>query len=305
VKSVDALLSGMVDYAGLFPPASEDMRTALEQYDSYRRGPARAALGRFIVPLSRLAELDEAGRDLITRGPGAVPWRLSVLVAEDIRDASDKLIEFNRRHSEDSRDGHAVIDVAEMKASTANEIEGQRRHLPASFIAYFEIPISGDVTPLVRTIAKVRGRAKVRTGGVTPEAFPSAQALLEFMIACRRESVQFKATAGLHHPVRAEYRLTYERNSPAWMMFGFVNVFFAAALLYVGDSDATALSALEETDPAAFRFEEDAIVWRGKRVSAAQIAASRAEFAMSFGSCSFREPTEELARLTRRARSND
>jgi hypothetical protein len=299
LKSVDALLADLIDYAGLFPPASEDMRPALENYVTYVQSADRAALGRFIVPILRLTELEETGTDLMPRGPQSEPWHLSVLVAEDVRSATEEMQKFNSRHSSRSGTGRAVIDVAEMKASTMDEIGHQRRDLPASFTAYFEIPISGDISPLVKKIAQVGARAKVRTGGVTPEAFPPAEAVVDFMVACQREAVPFKATAGLHHAVRSEYRLTYEPESPKWMMYGFLNVFIAAAMLYSGESDETALAVLEETDPSAFRFEDDAIEWRGKRITTQQILASRAESAISFGSCSFREPVDELAHLAR------
>jgi len=299
LKSVDALLTELVDYAGLFPPASEDMRPALENYATYVQSPDRAALGRFIVPILRLTELEEAGTDLMPRGPRSEPWHLSVLVAEDVRSATEEMQKFNGRHSSRSGAGRAVIDVAEMKASTMDEIGHQRRDLPGSFTAYFEIPISGDVSELVKKIAQVGARAKVRTGGITPDAFPPAEAVVDFMVACQREAVPFKATAGLHHAVRSEYRLTYEAESPKWMMYGFLNVFIAAAMLYSGESEETALAVLEETDRSAFRFEDDAIEWRGKRITTQQILASRAEFAISFGSCSFREPVDELAHLAR------
>ena len=303
MKSVDALLADLVDYAGLFPPASEDMRPALENYAAYFQSADRAALGRFIVPILRLTELEEAGTDLMPRGRRPEPWRLSVLVAEDVRAATEEIQKFNSRHSSKSRVGYALIDVVELKASTVDAIGHQRRDLPPSFTAYFEIPITGDVSPLVKTIAKAGARAKVRTGGVAPEAFPPAEAIIDFMAACRREAVPFKATAGLHHAVRGEYRMTYEPESPKGMMYGFLNVFIAAALLYSGESEETALAVLEESDSSAFGFEDDAIQWRGKRINTEQILASRSEFAISFGSCSFREPVDELAHLARSATS--
>ena len=304
VKSVDALLRGLVDYAGLFPPASEDMRPALENYASYFDGPDRRALGRFIVPVSRLAELERAGADLMPRGKRAVPWRLSVLVAEDVRAASEEMQRFNQAHSAGSKNGHAVVDVVEMKATTHGEIEHQRRDLSPSFTAYFEIPLSGEVDTLVAAIARVGASAKMRTGGVTAQSFPPAQSIVDFMLACQRNGVPFKATAGLHHPVRGEYRLTYDADAPRGRMYGFLNVFFAAVLLYSGDSEDTALAVLEETDPSAFTFEDDAIQWRDKRVTTDQWAAARSGFAIAFGSCSFREPVDELAVLTTHARAS-
>ena len=297
VKAVDALLSGLVDYAGLFPPASEGMREALENYASYREGDDRAALGRFIVPIARLKELELAGRDLLVRGSASEPWRLSVLVSGDVRAAVEEMVGFNKRHSPSSPDGHAVIDVVELKANSVDEIEHQRSDLPSSFTAYFEIPVRGDVGPLVRAIALSGSGAKVRTGGVTPESIPPATQILDFIDACRSEAIPFKATAGLHHPIRGSYRLTYAPDSPVATMYGFLNIFVAAALVYSDESRDTALAALEESDPHAFAFEDNAIIWRGKRITAVQIDGARRTLARSFGSCSFREPVDELAPL--------
>jgi hypothetical protein len=111
--------------------------------------------------------------------------------------------------------------------------------------------------------------------------------------------VPFKATAGLHHPIRGTYRLTYEPDTPTGKMYGFLNVFLAASLVYAGESEETALAVLQEEDPLAFSFSDDAIVWRDMRVEAEQIQASRADFAIAFGSCSFREPVDEIENLAR------
>src|SRR2546430_942730 len=260
------------------------MRPALENYSSYLNGPDRRALGRFIVPFSRLRELEDVGADLMPRGKRGPPWQLSVLVAEGVRTAAEEISRFNRSHSSVRR-GRVVIDVVELKASSPDEIRHQKHDLPNELTAYFEIPLSGDVTGLVETLASVGARAKMRTGGVTQQAFPPARAIIDFIAACRREGVPFKATAGLHHPLRAEYRLTYDADSPKGMMYGFLNVFFAAALIYSGEAAETALAALQETHASAFTFEDGAILWRDKIVTADQMAASRAEFAIAFGSC--------------------
>ena len=290
-------MDGLVDYAGLFPPASQDMRSAVASYASYRDGADRRALGRFIVPVDRLEEFEEAARQVLPRGQGSDPWRLSVLVSGSVRAAADGMLNFNHHHWSGSQDGHAVIDAAELKAANADEIEAQQRELPAFFQQYFEIPLSGKVQDLVKAIARVGGRAKMRTGGVTRDAFPSARDILAFLVACNAERVPFKATAGLHHPVRGSYNLTYEPDSQAGTMYGFLNVFVAAALVRQGASEATALEVLEESDRGAFEFSGDAIAWRNHRVDASDLRAVRNEFALSFGSCSFREPVDELSQL--------
>jgi hypothetical protein len=295
VKIRDALLSELIDYAGLFPPAGEDMETAVENYAEYSRGPDRAALGKFIVPFARLEEFEDAAADLLPRTRSSRPWPISVLVADDVRHAAETMGKFNARHSAQSRRGLAAIEVVELKASTIEEIANQQRDLPRTFTSYFEIPLSGGVASLVRAIHEVSSRAKARTGGITAEAFPSPQSVIDFMVACRDESVAFKATAGLHHPIRGEYRLTYERGSANGMMYGFLNVFVAAALLAAGESDDVASAALEETNRTAFEFSEDYLQWRDKRITAAELANVRRNNAISFGSCSFREPIDELA----------
>jgi hypothetical protein len=302
LTALTALLDGLVDYAGLFPPASEGMRLALERYSSYLESADGRALGRFIVPLRRLKELEDAGESLFPQGPGSEPWRLSALVADDVHSAGEEMLKFNRRHSSGSPAGHVVVEVAELKASTPAEIESQHDELPRSFISYFEIPTTGDVSPLVKALARSGSRAKIRTGGVTPEAFPPAEEIIGFISTCRRERVPFKATAGLHHPIRGAYKLTYEPDGPTGKMYGFLNAFMAATLAYAGESDDTALAALQEEDPLAFSFSDDAIVWRDRRIDADQIQAARANFAISFGSCSFREPVDEIEILSHAAR---
>jgi len=295
MKAVDSLLTGLIDYAGLFPPASQEMRPAIEGYAALRSGPDRSALGRFILPVARLSEFEEQARDLLPRG--AEPWLLSVLVPEDVRTAGERMLKFNCHHWSGSEDGHAIIDVAELKASSVEEIERQHEELPGFFTRYFEIPLARDVDSLVRAIGRVGARAKVRTGGVRSDAIPPARELIAFMAACQREQVPFKATAGLHHAIRGSYNLTYEPNSATGTMYGFLNVFLAAALLRAGESEATALAALEEGDPSAFAFSDDAVAWRGHRISNADVRAMRERFAISFGSCSFREPVDELTQL--------
>jgi hypothetical protein len=291
-------MDGLVDYAGLFPPASEDMRPALESYASYLESSDRRALGRFIVPLRRLKELEDAGTDLFPRGRDSEPWRLSILVADDVHTAVEEMLKFNHHHSPGSRAGHVTIDVAELKASTQAEIASQLEELPTSLTSYFEIPTSSEFSPLIKSLGQCGSRAKIRTGGVTPEAFPPAEEIIAFISTCRRERVPFKATAGLHHPIRGTYQLTYEPDGPTGKMYGFLNVFMAATLVYAGESDDIALAALQEEDPLTFSFSDDAIVWRDKRIDTDQIQAARADFAISFGSCSFREPVDEIESLS-------
>src|SRR5262249_53375971 len=156
-----------------------------------------------------------------------------------------------------------------LKASSAAEIESSMRRVPRRITAYVEV---GDVK-LIPTIRSSGGRAKIRTGGVTPGAFPEAEFVAGFIEACAREKLPFKATAGLHHPLRCHRPLTYSADGPSGWMFGFLNVFTAAALAWKGGG-ALAPVLVEET------FSDHGL-------SAEDFASARREFAISFGSCSF------------------
>lgn len=298
MNAVDALLAGLVDYAGLFPPANENMPQAVESYAAYMASGEREILGRFILPVARLEEFEKNAHDYLPTEPESEPWRLSVLASGDIRAAARQMLEFNDRHAPLSTNGSAIIEVVELKARSADEIAKQCAEVPASFTVYVELPLGPGVSELIRAVGLAGARAKMRTGGTTADAFPRAQEVVDFMVECKRFNVAFKATAGLHHPVRGSYRLTYEKGSAEGSMFGYLNVFIAAALVSRGAPEQQALDVLEETDPAAFFFTEAAVEWRGMEITANEMRAVRETFANSFGSCSFREPVDEIRELT-------
>lgn len=146
-------------------------------------------------------------------------------------------------------------------------------------------------------LAQISGAfAKIRTGGLTPDAIPSSEDLAEFLQNAAARRLPFKATAGLHHPIRSHRPLTYAADSPRAVMHGFVNVFAAAAFASHGMERTALVDVLNETNPAAFDFGE-AMLWRGHRLFTAQIAEARRGFAHSFGSCSFEEPISGLTEL--------
>lgn len=295
-ETVRALLGEAIDYAGLFPPAGLDMATSARNFAKYVAGPASWALGRFIVPVSRLEEFNFAVSDLPAKD-GAPPWRLSALAGSDPGADLDRIRAFNRWHAERDARLRAVIDTFEIKAATPELVSQASRELDPSFRVFFEIPIERDPADLVVAVAKIQRSAKVRTGGVTRDAFPTAAELARFMGAAIREGVSFKATAGLHHPIRGSWPLTYEGNAPRAMMHGFLNLLLCAAFMYDGMEREEAERLLAEEDGKAFRFDGDGFEWEGNRLAADAIAAARERFVVSFGSCSFEEPVEDLRRL--------
>ena len=286
--ALQALLDGLVDYAGLFPPAALPLDGAAGRYAAYRVGPDRRALGRFVAPAARLDPLAERARAL--GATAADPWPVSALVGEAGADMDAVLPHAPAAHG---RTG-IVVDAVEARAASAADVARVAACVPAGVAAYVEIPHATDPTPLVRAIARAGLRAKLRTGGVTADAFPSPHEIARFLVACRDADVAFKATAGLHHPLRGDYGLTYAPDGARGTMFGFLNVFVAALLARDGADVATLEQVLVDPAPAAFTFDDAGLAWRDRRVSTARVRASRARFATSFGSCSFEEPVGEV-----------
>ncbi len=159
------------------------------------------------------------------------------------------------------------------------------------------MPLGGDLAGVLADTGPSPARAKVRTGGVVPEAIPDPADLARFIAACATAGVPWKATAGLHHPVRGERALTYEPGGPRAVMHGFLNVFAAAAFARAGAALADLEAVLREEEASAFRLDEDGLAWRHLRVSADDVLEARRDFATSFGSCSFAEPVADLRAL--------
>lgn len=251
-RSLRVLLDSLIDYAGLFPPASLSMPDAVRKYESYRESEHAWMLGRFVVPAAQLGE---------------VPIEIPVTVLAAPSEFPD-------------------VDVIETKASSAAEIELIARSRGARTI-YVEVPDHS----LIDTLARHGLRAKLRTGGTTAEAFPSVQQIASFIQRCAESRVPFKATAGLHHPLRCVKPLTYEPDAPTAAMNGFLNVFLSAALPQFAEK------ILLEENPRAFAFDNAGAWWRDRRISIEELTRVRTHVAISFGSCSFEEPVADLKEI--------
>jgi hypothetical protein len=295
MQAIQTLLGASIDYAGLFPPAALDMATAVHNYARYQSGEDAWALGRFIVPVARLSELETAAAPYLSASTSR-RWQLAALTGSDLESDLRLITTFNNRLAAPA-EGGAVVDTIEVKASSVPAVEETVSQIPRHLQAYVEIPIEEDPAELIAAIGRQGARAKVRTGGVTREAFPRSTEVVRFMARCIDANIAFKCTAGLHHALRAEYRLTYARDSLSGVMFGFLNVFLAAALLRSGVPASAAEQVLEETSLNAFQVGEREISWRGHRLDTAALKAARERSIISFGSCSFTEPLEDLQAL--------
>jgi hypothetical protein len=297
VPSTAALLSGVIDYAGLFPPAGLSMASAVEAYGDALAGPSAWMLGRFVTPAARLPELREA-LNAVPAASDAAAWRVSAIVGGDGVDDLDHVATFN---ADRTRGQRVAVDSIESKPASLDGIDWLADRTRAIGDVYIEMAPGPDADAWLARVAVHGLRAKVRTGGLTPDAFPSPALLAGFLAAAMQHGVPFKATAGLHHAVRGDYRLTYEPDSASAPMYGYLNVLLATSALESGEPVAVAEAILQQSDAAAFSFAADAVHWGDREFSAAHLRATRARRLVSFGSCSFHEPVEEFTALAARS----
>lgn len=279
----------LIDYAGLFPPAKLEMAPSLAEYDMSRNGTHAWMLGRFIVPASRIEEL------LANIGSTPVPLSVIVDAGSDARawfgNATQMLDRLRGYREHESR---ISIDALEVplppllsKRETYEATIGQfamlaERHGLRELPTYIEIPRDDRFNELIAStmtaLARYGAGAKLRCGGVVASAVPSPEEVAAFLAASGDASVPFKATAGLHHPIR------HYNEAAGFTMHGFLNILAAAAQRNASEAVLAEIVAREDArDFEALDLEA--------------LTRARAAF-VAYGSCSFDEPVEDLTALS-------
>jgi len=318
--SLQALLHEIVDYAGLFPPADLSLRRALQNYANYREESEAWMLSRFVLPVRRLPDLSPFHRSF----SAGDPYQFSVLGTGG--DTPDTFLSALGRDLEviDAFDeeygGRATVDVMEVplpdsligsdQGTLRSFFESVERRLVADGTAqldfFFEISTASKtiegLRPLCAAVAGHNSRQavparstlglKIRCGGAEPSDIPSVEQVASLIVACRDAGISFKATAGLHHPLR-HYDDGFDTE-----MHGFLNIFGAAALAAEHALDADDLiPILRDEDATNFQFLKERFAWRNAAVPLEGIEHARNALALSFGSCSFEEPIDHLRDL--------
>ncbi len=291
MRVVRAMLAESIDYAGLFPPSAVSMAHAVINYATYRNSNYSWMLGSFVVTAARLDEFYESARDFVSRDSTS-EWHLSVVAGEDIVDTIKRVNQFTATAS------GVIVDSIEVRANSASKIKNTIDSLPDGVVAYFELPLGDDLADLIADVSLGGQRAKIRTGGVTPDAFPTSRDIIRFVRGCLAANVPFKATAGLHHPFRCFKPLTYEANSVQSTMHGFLNLFLMTGFAREGYRQTLLEDVMEEEFAEVFHFEDQSAAWREQySLNIWQIEALRKHGIQSFGSCSFDEPVADLQKL--------
>ena len=293
---VVTFMDKIIDYAGLFPPASLDLDTAIQNYRKYYDESEHWMLSRFIIPAKRLTEITPEQMGIFTKDK---PLKLSLLTSDLAQDVQVIHL-FEEKYSD-----VISLDLLETRFSgpefedyidyTGNIIEKNGWQLRP----FFELPFDNDwdahLEDSIGALATYNKNTvntvgfKLRCGGIKASMVPSSEQIANTIIHCRNRGVSVKFTAGLHHPIRH-----FDEKINAYM-HGFVNIFGGAMLASAHDlSVDQIIPIIAEEDADQFVMSDDVFGWRDLTIASHDIMKLRQAALISYGSCSFDEPREDL-----------
>jgi hypothetical protein len=297
--SLRALLAHSIDYAGMFPPCSLALDTALTNQAEYVRSPEAWMLAAFVLPTEKF----DATRQLLSQFDAQHPLRVAALAPKtasadvflEAVDDADAAIRSLSRHNVD------LISMSHLEMFLPKDVDvallNEARSLLGDLPVFWEAP-PDRTEQTIALLAEFNSDAdsatfgyKLRTGGVTADAFPTSMQIAKALVTPATHQVPLKFTAGLHHPLR-QYREEVKTK-----MHGFLNVLGAAVLAaeHRWDANQTAIM-LDDENSDSFSFTDDFFSWREWRLDTKRLRYRR-RFVISFGSCSFDEPRDDLRAL--------
>jgi hypothetical protein len=297
--SLRALLSHSIDYAGMFPPCSLGLEPALQNQAGYVRSLDSWMLGAFVLSAERF----DATRQLLSQFDAQHPLRVAALGPKtanahaflEALDEADAAIRALSRHNVD------LVSISHLEMFLPHDVDvvslKEARSILGDLLVFWEAP-PDKAEQTIALLAEFNSDAdsptfgyKLRTGGVTADAFPTSMQIAKALVTPATHQLPIKFTAGLHHPLR-QYRDEVQTK-----MHGFINVLGAAALAaeHRWDANQTALM-LQDENADSFSFTDDFFAWREWRIDTKRLQYRR-RFVVSFGSCSFDEPREDLRAL--------
>jgi hypothetical protein len=284
-RGLPAPYVGLVDDAAIFPPGNSPLDAAVAAWHERRDEPWSALVASFVVSDTRLPELADAieaagiseDRPLpvsvvVAAGAGAIAPAAST--ARRMTGARLTGVEVALRDPEDlfanARRIVTAVDQARDHGAVDDDVT-----------VHVELP-QGPTThgwlAAADEVAAAELRLKYRTGGMEADLFPTVDELASWIDAALDRETPFKCTAGLHHAVR------HTDPETGFSHHGFLTVLAATrAALDGGDVRAV----LDERDGTALvaALPDDDTLTRTRR------------WFTSFGSCSVREPLDDLVHL--------
>jgi hypothetical protein len=267
-----AVLAGLCDDAAIFPPGRLPLDQAVTAHLAHRAAPHAPLVGPLVVATKDLPALA-----VIVEGLSADSLDLAVTVPSPAA-APHALAEAGRIDAARLVALEVVVPEALHVAAVVPMLE-EGIGDPAGITVYVEVPRDDRRDDLFAELAGSPYLAKLRTGGVRADLYPSEAELAAAIASAVRHGVPFKATAGLHHAVR--------NTDPAtgFEQHGFLNLLVATDAALAGAGVPELVALLAERD--------------GSRLAelVRTVSPSARELFRSFGTCHIGEPVTDLAGL--------
>ena len=317
--TLQPFMNEIIDYAGMFPPSGLPFDEAFTNYLTYHNHAYSSFLSRFIIPAGTIPNVSDFDEEIRKRNR-TIPFSV-LLPSADTREEFISEIQKKLKPVYDLKSyfqGLVSTDVLEVRipltvaGSGSDEIKDTLLELVSAITEadlnathlFVETHFSDDwlnaVPTFINAISDINKEQdiplnigfKLRCGGIEAHQFPDIQQVALAIEECQQHNVAMKFTAGLHHPIR------HFNESVDTKMHGFVNVFGAAMLLFHNKIDASDLALiLSDEHDGSFIFDDQFFSWKQASIPTKQIIEARDRFCVSFGSCSFTEPIDDLTNL--------
>ncbi len=297
--SLQALLAESIDYAGMFPPCNLALEPALRNQAQYIRSDDAWMLNTFVLPIVQF----DSAKQLLPQFDPRHPLHVSALgpKSENATAFRDALAEIEAAIRSLATHNVDLVSVNQLEmwlpqGADLSVLE-EARSIIGDVPAFWEAPAERAqetitwLTELNSGMDEPTFGFKLRTGGVTPDAFPTSAQIAQALVVPATHQVPIKFTAGLHHPLR-QYREEVQTR-----MHGFLNVLGAAILAaeHKWNEKQTA-TMLGDENLKSFSFDDEFFAWREWKIDLKRLN-NRRKFVTSFGSCSFDEPRQDLRAL--------
>ncbi len=288
-----------IDYAGMFPPCSLALEPALRNQAKYVRSDDAWMLNTFVLSVIQF----DSAKQLLPQFDPLHPLHVSALGPKTENAAAflDALAETEAAIRSLAAHNVDLISLSQLEMWLPKDVDlpvlNEARSIIGNLPAFWEAPAE-RAPETITLLAELNSEMdeptfgfKLRTGGVTSDAFPTAVQVAQALVVPATHQVPIKFTAGLHHPLR-QYREEAQTK-----MHGFLNVLGAAIMAaeHKWNEKQTA-AMLEDENPKSFSFDDEFFAWREWKIDIKPLN-NRRRFVTSFGSCSFDEPREDLRAL--------
>ena len=292
----EVFLSKLIDYAGIFPPANLKLPLALSNYRSYMQSTHHWIISKFIISSTDLRKISIKD---INQFNSQNLLNLSIITKNFNKDYNI-INTFLREFS-----NNVKFSCLETQISNINNFNNQMIEIndlikknKLNISLFFELLSKNwkdDIPFVIDNISRFNKTYetnfgfKLRCGGIKKSSFPAPTYISTVLLQSIKKNVPMKFTAGLHHPY------IYNDSQINTKMYGFFNVFLSGMFAKKYDlNENDIIKILIDENKNHFQFKENKIKWKSYYITTDEILDYRLKNFISFGSCSFDEPCEDL-----------